>query len=772
MIAPNSSRPSIGFSLAVLLTLQLASAQERPPEKPAPENPAAEKPAAAEPSAKESFAQEPSANQPPGPKHWAFVAPVKPPAPVIQNVNWSEHAIDRFVLRKLEAAGLAPSPRASKRTLIRRLGLDLTGLPPTRSEIQEFLADDSQDAYERLVDRLLAKPQYGEHMTRYWLDLVRFADTNGVHHDHYRELTPYRDWVIRSFNQNLPFDRFAIDQIAGDLYPEPTDDQLIASGFHRLHMIIDRGTALPEESLARNVIDRVTAFGTAFMGLTVQCAVCHDHKYDPIKQRDFFSLSAFFNNLDGAAETGSRGTDDFRRGLQRPYKNLPSPQQALLLEQLDGKVQAAKQLLDELQAELQSLTKNNGDPSASASNGEGSRPGREAAQRELEARSEHAKKQWQALRRERSTVLMAVPAAMVMKERAEIRPAHIFIRGDYDKLGERVERDTPSFLPAMKPAAQGGHRSRMDLAEWLVDPAHPLTARVCVNRIWQMLFGVGLVKTAEDFGTQGEMPSHPELLDHLSVVFVESGWDCKALVKQIVLSAVYQQSATATPEAFERDPGNRLLARGSRFRLDAEVIRDQILSTSGLLNPSLYGKSVKPPQPAGIWKAVTLPDSLPRTYVADTGEKATRRSLYTFWKRGMPPAQMSILNAPTRESCIARRERTNTPLQALLLLNESEYLKAARHLAVSTRAVGGSSPAARLLVIYETITSMLPDVQETDLLLQTVRDLRAMYEREPALAKQLCDGIALQDGQSAAELAAWTMLVSVIYNLDVVKTRQ
>lgn len=742
MTAPNLSFPSIGYSLAVLLTLQLASAQEPPTQA--------------------ALAQQ----------HWAFVAPTKPATPVLTNSSWSEQAIDRFIMRKLEAASLKPSPRASKRTLIRRLGFDLTGLPPSRSEIQAFLADDSNDAYERLVDRLLAKPGYGEHMTRYWLDLVRFADTNGVHHDHYRELTPYRDWVIRSFNQNLSFDRFTIDQIAGDLYPKPTDDQLIASGFHRLHMIIDRGTALPEESLARNVIDRVTAVGTAFMGLTVQCAVCHDHKYDPIEQRDFFSLSAFFNNLDGAAETGSRGTQDFRRGLQPPYKNFPSAQQALALEGLDGKLTVAKQLLDDVQAEVASLSKSDAEQSASESHGEGGGSDKEAVPPELEARRERAKSQWQELRRERDKIMMAVPAAMVMKERTEVRPTHIFIRGDYDKLGDRVERDTPGFLPPMKPVPQGSHRSRMDLAEWLVNPAHPLTARVCVNRIWQQLFGVGLVKTAEDFGTQGEPPSHPDLLDHLSMAFVESGWDCKALVKQIVMSAAYQQSSKATPEAFERDPDNRLLARGSRFRLDAEVIRDQILATSGLLNPSLYGKSVKPPQPAGIWKAVTLPDSLPRTYVADTGDKAMRRSLYTFWKRGMPPAQMAILNAPTRESCIARRERTNTPLQALLLLNESEYLKAARHLACSTLAVDELSPAARLTAVYETITSMLPDAQESDVLLRSVRELLAMYEREPALAAQMCEGITLADGQSTAEVAAWTMLVSIIYNLDVVKTRQ
>ena len=312
----------------------------------------------------------------------------------------------------------------------------------------------------------------------------------------------------------------------------------------------------------------------------------------------------------------------------------------------------------------------------------------------------------------------------------------------------------------------------MDLAEWLLSRKHPLTARVAVNRFWQQFFGVGIVKTSEDFGTRGDWPSHPDLLDHLTVSFVESGWNVKALVKQIVLSGTYQQSSEATPEAFENDPENRLLARGSRFRMDSEMIRDQILATSGLLNSSMYGKSVKPPQPPGIWQAVTLPDSYPRTYSPDSGDKIFRRSLYTFWKRGMPPPQMSMLNAPTRESCTTRRERTNTPLQALLLMNEKEYLKAARNLASTTLDGSAQSPAQRLNLIYETITSRIPDTAESEALLRSVRDLEAMYGQNAALAEQLCEGIELKNNQAAPELAAWTVLVSTIYNLDITKTRE
>ena len=689
--------------------------------------------------------------------HWAFLPPQPPPLPEASpgtDDAWSRAPIDRFVLRKLRATGLQPSPLADRRTLIRRATFDLTGLPPTRDEIATFLADGAADAYEHLVDRLLAKPQYGEHMARYWLDLVRFADTNGIHHDHYREMSPYRDWVIRAFNDNLPFDRFVVDQIAGDLHPEPTTDQLIASGFNRLHLIIDVGTALPEESLARNVTDRVTAIGTAFLGLTVQCAVCHDHKYDPIRQRDFYQLYAFFNNLDAAPETGGRSGTDFQRGLQDPYINLPSEAQAKQLAEAEARLHVA----DELVGFLKGAKEKAADEVQ-----------RKAVDDEL-ARIDKERKQRVA---RRDAVVMAIPAAMVMKERADPRPAHVFLRGAYDRPGERVERDTPAFLPPLRPAGGDAPPTRMDLAQWLVAPQHPLTARVTVNRFWQQFFGTGLVETAEDFGTQGAWPSHPDLLDHLATSFVASGWDVKALVRRIVTSETYRQSAIAPTAAFARDPNNRLLARGSRFRMDAEMIRDQVLASSGLLNPTLYGKSVKPPQPDGIWEAVTLPSSFPRTYTPDTGDAIYRRSVYTFWKRALPPPQMSLFNAPTRESCTARRERTNTPLQALLLWNEREYLKAARHLAHETLRAGAKETATqRLTAVYETITSLLPDADETAALLATVKDLQAAYTEDPTLAQQLCEGLDLAPGVSPAELAAWTMVVSAIYNLDITKTHQ
>ena len=683
-------------------------------------------------------------------EYWAFVAPSKPAMPETAQTRWNR-PIDRFVERRLEEEGLQPSPPADRRTLIRRLSLDLTGLPPTREEIHLFLVDDTANAYERLVDRLLDKPQYGEHLTRYWLDLVRFADTNGVHHDHYREMSPYRDWVIRAFNENLPYNQFVQYQIAGDLYPEPTRDQLVASGFNRLHLIIDRGTALPEESFTRNVVDRVTAVGTAFMGLTLQCAVCHDHKYDPITMRDFYQLYAFFNNLDAEPETGGdRQGSDFKRGLQPPYIHLANEAEQRQLGKLDGQIAEARARVTRCDQRIKQAAD-------------------DSAKQTLEKELGEAKQALEKAESRKRKLVDTIPAAMVMKERADRRPAHILIRGAYDNPGELVERGTPAFLPA---SSEGGRDlTRMDLAKWFMSPGNPLTARVAVNRFWQQIFGVGIVKTSEDFGAQGDWPSHPELLDYLAVTFIESGWDVKGLMRRIVLSETYKQASAATPDRFEKDPENRLLSRGSRFRLDAEVIRDQVLASSGLLNFDLFGKSVKPPQPAGLWKSVGMPTSFPYLYEPDTGDRIHRRSLYTFWKRGMPPPQMTILNAPSREACITRRERTNTPLQALLLMNEAEYLKAARNLALQTFSDRSLKPADRLAIVYETITSQLPDARESEELLKMVTDLETIYRDNSTLADQLCLGLSLDDGLSTAELAAWTVLVSAIYNLDIAKTR-
>ena len=677
-------------------------------------------------------------------RFWSFVPPRKPDTPKVKNRNWSQQPIDLHVLAKLESLGLQPSREADRRTLIRRVSFDLTGLPPTLDEIKEFLADDRPRAYEALVDRLLAKTQFGEHVARYWLDLVRFADTNGMHKDFYRNFIAYRDWVIRAFNDNLGYDDFVRYQLAGDLFPKPTNDQLVASGFSRLHLIIDRGTALPEESFFKNVVDRVTAVGTTFMGLTVHCATCHEHKYDPLTQKDFYSLFAFFNNIDAAPETNGRP----KNGLQPPFLALGTPEQHRNLQQLDKQVAVSLKALMALKTKVAAEK----DPQK-----------KKAFARELKAMTAS----YEALKGMRDRLDREMPRAMVMRERKEIRPTHIRIRGQYDDLGELVERNTPEFLPPLKKS--GKTATRMDLAEWFVDPGNPLTARVAVNRFWQQFFGAGLVKTSEDIGTQGEVPVYPELLDHLAVSFIQSGWNVKDLVKQIVTSRTYRQSSVSTPEQFATDPENRMLTRGSRFRMDAEMIRDQILATSGLLVYTMYGKSVKPPQPDGLWKSVTM---IGERFKADTGAAVHRRSLYTYWKRGMPPPQMTILNAPIRDACIARRERTNTPSQALLLLNESEYLRAARELARKVLGIKETRAGQRLALAFETVTSKLPDAKEQQILSDLLLALQKIYLEQPELADEMGSGLNLKTAEKRAQLAAWTVLVNALYNLDITKTRE
>ena len=759
---------------------------------------------------------------------WAFEEPKKSPLP--KETPWSNHPVDLYALDKMKQEQIQPNQEADKRTLIRRVSFDLTGLPPTNEEIHAFINDKNPKAYENLVDRLLRKPQYGEHMTKYWLDLVRFADTNGRHHDHYRDMTPYRDWVIKSFNKNLNYADFMRYQVAGDLYENPTEDQLVASGFNRLHLIIDQGTAPPEESYTRNVIDRVTAVGTAFMGLTVQCALCHDHKYDPISQKDFFALFAFFNNFDGGPETGGRKGTDFKQGLQKPYIRLgeelarkevnptwiwkkgkvttekanfkksftleKKPSQAFLQATCDnsfnikinGKpVGSSKEWHKPLQKDVEKFLK----PGENLIEVEASNIGNaggfvaylkagdvdvlsdaswqaQAPDQEWHAAVElkkHGSEPW------KQVLDIKVEdnrrGAMVMKERKDIKPAHILIRGEYDNLGEVVERNTPEFLPPLK--KKGEVASRMDLANWLVND-HPLTGRIAVNRFWQQLFGVGLVKTSEDFGAQGEVPSHPELLDYLTVYFQESNWDVKKLMKFMVMSKTYRQSSKTKEKSYTEDPENRLLARGSRYRMDSEMIRDQILAHSGLLSDKMYGKSVKPPQPDGMWKAVTMPYSYPKIYEADSGEAIYRRSVYTFWKRGMPPPQMSILNAPEREACIARRERTNTPLQALLLMNEPEFLKAQGYVARQVVAKKSLNDAQKLSYVYEKLTSRDINKKQVDQLKTLLDQLRDHYLNNSTDTQELAQLLELKENQ--AELAAWTLLVNSIYNLDIMKTRE
>lgn len=906
-------------------------------------------------------------------EHWSFIPPERPAIPTVSDEAWAPSPLDRFILARLDAERLNPTQEADKTTLIRRVTLDLTGMPPTPAEVDAFLADSTPEAYEKVVDRLLKSPRYGEHMGRFWLDAARYGDTHGLHLDNYREMWPYRDWVIKAFNDNKPFDAFIVEQLAGDLLPNPTLDQLIATGFNRCHVTTNEGGSIEEEVYVRNVLDRVETTGTVFLGLTVGCARCHDHKFDPFTMKDFYSFFGFFNNIDG-------GPMDGNAAQHPPVVKVPRPEQSAGLETLDKKLaslrsgiaaELAKVNYDEsadadasefvrrsdfvwFDDDLPAGAKAQGPaglafgtmpdrPVLSGSRallqtvdalgqqvfegataklkvGEGdvlfayvfldpTRPPKELmlqwhtdawkhraywgenvidwgkdgtgerlhvgplpttgkwvrleveaaklgikpgtlidgmaftqhggtaswdkagletwtpqdgqvheslaswvrAQRALGAKSlpkglqdiikldraqrnDAQKKQLRThfvenayvktrsifdplhqqlaqTEKERALLDGQIPTTLVFRERKEPKPAFVLKRGEYDQKGEQVPRSLPGFLPA---PPQGAPLDRMGLAKWLVASNHPLTSRVAVNRFWQQCFGTGLVKTAEDFGAQGEPPSHPELLDWLAVQFRESGWDVKAFMKQMVMSATYRQSSHVTPDRLAKDPANRLLSRGPRFRLDAETLRDQAFAVSGLLVEKLGGPSVKPPQPAGLWEAVAYSGSNTAKFSADTGaDKILRRSVYTFWKRTAPPPQMTTFDAPSRESCQVRRERTNTPLQALLLLNEPQYVEAARGLAERGIREGGETPESRITYMFRLVTARNPEEKELAELVAAYRDVKAAYTRDAEAAKKLITlGETKPDARiDPSELGAWTMIGNVLLNLDEVTNK-
>ena len=668
--------------------------------------------------------------------HWSFLAPVRPPAPAVKRAEWTRNPIDRFVLARLESEGLAPAREAGRATLIRRLTLDLTGLPPTLEEIDAFLADSRADAYDRVVSRLLDSPRYGERMALDWLDAARYADTHGYHIDSGRDMTRWRDWVIDAFNRNLPYDQFTIEQLAGDLLPNPTLDQKLASGFNRNHMITFEGGVIPEEYLNAYVVDRVNTTGTVWLGLTVACSQCHDHKYDPLTQQDFYRFYAFFNNVPENGVDGSKGNAS-------PMIPAPTSSQRAQLASLDAALVAAERDAD-FQARLTGPTF--------------------AALDKIDA-----------LKKERAGVEKAVPTAMVMAEMSHPRDTFILVRGAYDKKGEKVTPGVPSFLP---PLRSGVSADRQALARWLVDPAHPLVGRVTVNRVWQAFFGAGIVRTSEDFGTTGEPPSHPDLLDWLAVEFVtpsEPGatpWDVKALVRRIVRSATYRQQSSATPALIARDPENRLLARGPRHRLAAEFVRDQALAVSGLLNSEIGGKSVSPYQPPGLWEELmSRADGANWTaqkYVQGHGDDLYRRTMYTFWKRTSPPPSLATFDAPDRETCIVRRARTNTPLQALVLLNDPTYVEASRKLAERMMKTTGPAPATRIAFGFRLAAARPPRAEEVAVLRDVYLADLAKYRHDPAAARKLLavGESSRDDTLDPAEHAAWTTVASVILNLD------
>lgn len=928
-------------------------------------------------------------------EHWSFSAPKRPAVPEVKLNDWPRNAIDRFILRQLEYAELAPSPEAPRETLLRRITLDLTGLPPTPDEVRAFIDDSSPDAYERVVDRLLASPRYGERIASRWLDAARYADTSGYQTDGERHMWRWRDWVIDACNANMPFDQFTIEQIAGDMLPNATLDQKIASGFNRNHRGNGEGGIIPEEYAVEYVVDRVETTSTVWLGLTMGCARCHDHKYDPIRQKEFYQVYAFFNNIPEKGKAVKVGnsppmilapTADDQRLLaaleqeqanaQREWQRLqpvlaaaqkqwesesagglvddwtpaeyltvryeldehtkdstgrPVPAkfqggnpvfvpgrvgkaaefdgkrsidagdiadfgyydkfsagawinlrgnrggtvlsrmldidqgegwsikivdrrvQVLLVKRwlddslrvessaqilpdewhhvfftydgsrvaagiriyIDGKPAEAVVKLDELNQSFQ--TKNplciggghgpNGRfhgfiddvrvysdvlPQERIALVASTEPVRDILAIPVEKRSEtqsaklaacfleryapepirQLNERMLALAKERALMIEQFPTVMVMQELPEPRPAYILARGQYDKPGERVSPGIPAALP---PLPTDARPDRLNFARWLVAADQPLTARVAVNRAWQMFFGAGLVRTMEDFGSQGERPSHPELLDWLATEYTRTGWDTKALHRLIVTSSTYRQSSRITKELRERDPENRLLARGPRVRLSAEMIRDQALAASGLLVERLGGPSVKPYQPAGLWAELTGGTD----YVPDKGLNLYRRSLYTYWKRTVTPPTMSAFDASPRETCVVRETRTNTPLQSLALMNDVTFVEASRVLAERIMSPkefpdANAPPSDRVLRAFLLLTGRLPQPEELKLLVDAFESHKQQYTARADDATKLARaGESPQSGSAdVTALAAYTTIANLILNLDEAITKE
>ena len=642
--------------------------------------------------------------------HWSFTPPKKSSLPEVKQSGWPRHAIDRFVLARLEAAGLSPAEVADRYRLIRRVSLDLTGLPPTPEEADAFVSDKSNDAFEKVVDRLLESDAYGEHWARMWLDLARYADTKGYEKDRPRTIWRYRDWVIDALNRDLPYDQFTIQQLAGDLLPDPTPDQLIATAFHRNTMTNDEGGTDNEEFRVAAVKDRVDTTLQVWMGLTMGCAKCHSHKYDPITNRDYYSFYAFFNQ-----------TQDADRGDDAPVLPSPTIEQQKLEQKLASELQALEKMLADI-----------ADDSEEA--------------KTLKAQIEQAKK---ALNAHRGSF----PKTPIMRELPanRQRQTRLHIRGNFLDQGDAVEAQVPEIFGAWPEDAP---MNRLGVAQWLVQPENPLTARVMVNRIWARLFGVGLVETEEDFGAQGLPPSHPELLDWLAVDFRENGWSLKKLLRTIVLSATYQQAPTFTEQNGAADPDNRLLSRGPRFRLSAEMIRDQSLAVSGLLTRKIGGPSVMPPQPGGIWKSTY--SNL--KWVNATGPDRYRRALYTYWKRTSPYPAMLTFDAGSGEVCQIRRVRTNTPLQALVILNDPAHVEAAGALARRMHETKGDI-ADQLVRGFRLAVIRPPDDVERSLLIELYEDLSRRQSKESA--EELAAAADWKGGD-----AALISVANVLLNLD------
>ena len=621
--------------------------------------------------------------------HWAFVPPVKRGLPKISNPEFANNDIDYFIIKKLEENNLALSKPASKEKLIRRVYFDLIGLPPTLEDIDTFLNDSTENAYEKVIDRLLNSPAYGEHMASNWLDVARYADTHGYQDDLERIMWPWRDWVISAYNRNLPYDQFIKWQLAGDLLPNATLEQVLATGFNRNHKITQEGGVIDEEYRVEYVLDRTNTTSKALLGLTMECAQCHDHKFDPISQNEYYSFYGFFNKV---AEKG-----------RIEYDEIPEPNITITPKEIEDALSFVH-LPDSIdQVKL-----------------------------------------------------------MVMKDNAPDRKTYVLKRGAYDAPTEEVEPSTPNMI---LPFSEEYPKNRLGLANWLFDDNNTLTSRVAVNRLWQQIFGVGIVSTSSDFGNQGALPTHPELLDWLAVTYSEEGWDTKKMLKLMVMSNTYRQSSTITPELLEMDPENKYLARSSREKLTAEMIRDNALQVSGLLVNKIGGPSVKPYQPEGLWEETTSGQGLTK-YIMDTGENLYRRSLYTFWKRTVPPPAMMTFDAATRDFCSVKRQKTSTPLQALVMMNNPILIEAAEILALHTLNEESLTDEQRVEKIFRKITSRKPNDNELKKLMDFLEENSNEVDEIAIdrMNKILSEEINRQT--TAERLYAFSKLTTLVFNLD------
>ncbi|MFO1460684.1 MAG: PSD1 and planctomycete cytochrome C domain-containing protein [Verrucomicrobiota bacterium] len=705
-------------------------------------------------------------------RHWAYEVPVRPSVP---EVRGGGNPVDGFIRARLESEGLTPAREASREALIRRVTLDLTGVPPTLAERSAFLHDELPGAYERLVDRLLASPRYGERMAWEWLEAARYADSNGYQGDGERTMWPWRDWVISAFNRNLPYDQFTLWQIAGDLIPGTTAESRLATGFLRNHTINGEGGRIPEENRIDYLFDQTETVATVWLAATFNCTRCHDHKYDPHTQRDYFGLMAYFNRTSVDGSGGNPQTP--------PVLEVPSPAQSTRRAEAAAELAAAV-AITEAYEEIR-FPRASGLVAAEAAAAAGLpeavraslrlRPGdRDGSKldalagqyRERDPDYAAALDRQRRAREARDAVVRSIPRVMVMEDVEKPRTTYVLNRGSYLQPVSEVSAALPQ---ALAQGFQMGSSNRLDLALWLASPANPLTARVTVNRLWQAFFGVGLVKTAEDFGVQGERPLHPQLLDWLAVELVESGWDVKHLVRLMVTSAAYRQESRIPLALAERDPENRLLARGPRFRMPSWMIRDAALSASGLLVERVGGAPVKPYQPSGIWEEATFGN---KRYEQDHGEALYRRSLYVFWRRIVGPTM--FFDVASRQTCTVRTPRTNVPLHALLTLNDVTYLEAARALVVEVLRGPARSDDERVRDAFERVTGRMPDSSEIAVLLRAMARHRATYREDPAAADRLLSAgeSAVETSLDSQEQAAWMLLCSTLLNLDEALTRE